>query len=229
LYRLKTGCQWRELPIKQFFRKQYRWQSVYFHFNKWARDGSWSNLWTVILEKYKYKLDMSTVQLDGTHSLAKRGGESVSYQKRKRGKTSNMMLLVDNKGTPITCSEPISGRHNDAYNLCDTVKVMLSDIKRSNIEIKGLFLNADAGFDVDEFRRLCSENEITDNIALNKRNGADRDLLLDTLLYSKRFVVERTNAWIDAFKALLVRFETKDIYWKALHTLAFTVILLRQL
>ena len=23
LYRLKTGCQWRELPVKEFFRKHY--------------------------------------------------------------------------------------------------------------------------------------------------------------------------------------------------------------
>ncbi len=42
LYRLKTGCQWRELPIKQFFlEKKYSWQSVYFHFQKWSKDGSW--------------------------------------------------------------------------------------------------------------------------------------------------------------------------------------------
>ncbi|MCG6190470.1 transposase [Maribellus maritimus] len=34
LYRLKTGCQWRHLPMKQSFRCKYRWQSVYYHFQK---------------------------------------------------------------------------------------------------------------------------------------------------------------------------------------------------
>jgi hypothetical protein len=34
---------------------------------------------------------------------------------------------------------------------------------------------------------------------------------------------------MDAFKVLLVRFETNKIHWKALNLLAFTVILLRQL
>ena len=34
--------------------------------------------------------------------------------------------------------------------------------------------------------------------------------LKDDELYKERFSVERTNAWIDAFKALLVRFETKS-------------------
>jgi hypothetical protein len=32
LYRLKTGCQWKELPMNCFFRLPYRWQSVYHHF-----------------------------------------------------------------------------------------------------------------------------------------------------------------------------------------------------
>ncbi|PIF05769.1 MAG: hypothetical protein CSA36_05065 [Draconibacterium sp.] len=40
LYRLKTGCQWRQLPMKQFFRCKYNWQSVYFHFQKWCKAGS---------------------------------------------------------------------------------------------------------------------------------------------------------------------------------------------
>jgi hypothetical protein len=37
------------------------------------------------------------------------------------------------------------------------------------------------------------------------------------------------NAWLDAFKALLIRFETKLNHWMALHFLAFTVLLSRKL
>ena len=33
--------------------------------------------------------------------------------------------------------------------------------------------------------------------------------------------------WIDAFKALLVRFETKSHTWMGLHYLAFSLILIR--
>ncbi len=38
-----------------------------------------------------------------------------------------------------------------------------------------------------------------------------------------------SGVWLDAFKAILVRFETNEIHWKALNLLAFCVILLRQL
>lgn len=106
---------------------------------------------------------------------------------------------------------------------------MLTNICSSNISTEGLFLNADAGFDTNDFREFCIANDIIVNIDVNKRNGAEKDYLFDDLLYKYRFVVERTNAWIDAFKAILVRFEINRIHCKALNILAFAVILLRQL
>jgi len=227
LYRLKTGCQWRELPMKQFFRESYSWKSVYHHFQKWSKDGSIERLWQCLLENHSELLDMSSIQLDGTHTPAKRGGQAVGYQGRKKSKTSNMLIITDSQGIPLTCSDPISGNHNDAYQLVDTVDKMLRKIELSNIKTEGLFLNADAGFDTHEFRVACFANDIIDNIAFNKRNGGESESIFDDLLYEQRFVIERTNAWLDAFKALLVRFETNKIHWKALNILAFCIILIR--
>jgi len=229
LYRLKTGCQWRELPMKQFFRVKYKWQSVYYHYQKWCKDNSWQNLWTIVLSKHKDLLDMSSIQLDGTHTPTKRGGEAVDYQGRKKCKTSNMLIITDSQGIPLTCSDAISGNHNDAYELKENIQQMFQSIEASDIAIEGLFLNADSGFDSKEFREYCISKDIIGNVALNPRNGSNEDYLFDELLYKCRFVIERTNAWMDAFKALLIRFETNKIHWKALNLLAFSVILLRQL
>lgn len=229
LYRLKTGCQWRQLPMKQLFRCKYNWQSVYFHFQKWSKDGSRKEVWQNTLFKYKHLLDLSSIQLDGTHTPTKRGGEAVAYQGRKKAKTSNMLILTDNQGIPLTCSDPIDGNHNDAFNLVPTAQKMIAGLEASEISTDGLFLNADSGFDTEEFRRYCSEIEIVGNIDQNKRNGTINEYLFDDLLYKCRFVVERTNAWLDAFKAILVRFETNAIHWKALNLIAFIVILLRKL
>lgn len=229
LYRLKTGCQWRQLPMKQFFRCKYNWQSVYFHFQKWCKDGSWQRVWDNVLNRNKHLLDLSSIQLDGTHTPTKRGGEAVGYQGRKKSKTSNMLILTDNQGIPLTCSEPVEGNHNDSFNLVPTVQKMMTGLESSDIRIDGLFLNADAGFDTEEFRGYCTDVEIIGNIDQNKRNGIVKNHLFDDFLYKCRFVVERTNAWLDAFKAVLVRFETNAIHWKALNLLAFCVILLRKL
>lgn len=229
IYRLKTGCQWRELPTKQFFRVNYSWQSVYYHFQKWSKDGSWEKMWVEVLKKHKGSLDMSSIQLDGTHTPSKRGGQEVDYQARKKCKTTNMLIITDSKGIPIASSGAIAGNHNDAYGLKENVKEMLAAIEKSDIKTEGLFLNADAGFDSKEFRECCVSRDIIGNIAINKRNGNTEEYLFDDLLYQCRFVIERTNAWLDAFKALLVRFETNKIHWKALHYMAFAIILLRQL
>ena len=132
-------------------------------------------------------------------------------------------------GIPIVCSEAISGNHNDAYRLKENVAQMIQSIEASNIVVDGLFLNADSGFDSKDFREYCVSKDVVGNIAINPRNGNNENYLFDELLYKCRFVIERTNAWLDAFKALLVRFETNKTHWKSLHLLAFTVILLRQL
>jgi transposase len=197
LHRLKTGCQWRELPMKAFFRTRYKWQAVYYHFQKWSKDGSWELVWQKVLEKHKSLLDLSSMQLDGSHTPAKRGGQAVDYQGRKKSKTTNLLILADNNGIPLACSDPVAGNHNDAHELEANVEQMLNTIQSSNISTQGLFLNADAGFDTHEFRLFCSQNDIIPNIAVNKRNGDDKDVLFDDLLYKCRFVVERTNAWLD--------------------------------
>lgn len=67
LYRLKTGCQWRQLPTGEFF-AAYRlsWQGVYYHFRRWVHDGSLRKVWVELLRQHRRLLDMSSVQLDGS-------------------------------------------------------------------------------------------------------------------------------------------------------------------
>lgn len=59
IYRLKTGTQWRKLPLRQFFGfaiKSYK--TVFYHYNKWTKDDSWHRLWTTLLKANKAALDM---------------------------------------------------------------------------------------------------------------------------------------------------------------------------
>jgi len=230
IYRLKSGCQWRELPISAFCsRILITWNSFYYHFNKWSKDGSWKKMWTKLLSIHRTKLDMSSIQLDGSHTPAKRGGEAVAYQHRKKAKTTNALFLTDKYGIPLAMSKPIDGNHNDLFEIEIFFTEMVKDLEKSKIETNGLFMNADAGFDSEGFRKICFSKGIIANIDFNKRNSKNTDnqpLLIDQL-YKERFSVERTNAWIDAFKALLVRFETLSKTWSSLHYIAFSLILIR--
>ncbi|MCG8407917.1 MAG: IS5 family transposase [Phycisphaerales bacterium] len=233
LKRLKTGLQWRELPMRELFgRHRTSWNSVFYYFSKWSKDGSWYQLWTALLGLNKKFLDMSSVELDGSQTPAKRGGECVGYQGRKKCKTTNMLFLTDRQGILLACSDPISGEHNDLFEIEKNVSKILVTLSDSNIEYKGLFMNADAGFDSQCFRNFCGLKEIIPNFDLNKRNAKDpdqNDYFFDNQLYKERFAVERTNAWLDGFKNLIIRYETKAVNWLGLHYLAFSIILLRKI
>jgi hypothetical protein len=73
--------------------------------------------------------------------------------------------------------------------------------------------------------------KIEANIACNPRNRdpSEEYVYFDEELFKKRNVIEQANAWLDSFKALLIRFETKAQHWLALHFLAFTVQLIRKI
>ncbi|XJR87528.1 transposase [Elizabethkingia anophelis] len=97
--RLKTGCQWRELSLKEYFSKEtISWQLIYYYFNKWCKDGSFRRIWVSLLRNHKRNLDISSIQMDGSHTRSRTGGESVGYQGRKSSKTSNCIFLCDNQG-----------------------------------------------------------------------------------------------------------------------------------
>jgi hypothetical protein len=80
-------------------------------FNKWFKDGSFQNAWVAILQANKAHLDLSCLQLDGSHTIAKQGGEAVGYQGRKKANTSNALFFADKQGLPIAMAEPQAGNH----------------------------------------------------------------------------------------------------------------------
>ncbi len=84
--------------------------------------------------------------------------------------------------------------------------------------------------DTAEVRQLYQENSIIANIDLNPRNDSiyDREEFVDQELYKRRTAIERTNAWIDSCKALLVRYGTQVETWFSL-LLDFSVIFLRKI
>jgi transposase len=216
--------------MKELFPQQdYSWNSVYHHYQKWSSDGTWIKLWQRLLDKHREKIDMSTVQLDGSHTPVKRGGAMVGYQGRKKAKTSNLLFLTDNKGLPLTCSSVIAGNHNDVFELKAYMNQMKKQLEQSNLSFDGIFMNADAGFDCFAFKNFCMQNGVFPNVDRNWRNGVNEEdpFVFDEELYERRYVIERTNAWLDAFKTLLIRFETNDTHWRTWHFIAFIVILLR--
>lgn len=230
LYKLKTGVQWHQLPVKALFEGiVLSWESVYYHYRKWCANAVFKQCWIAILKKNKTMLDLSSVDFDGSHTSTIRGGEEVDYQGRKKRKTTNALYLSDRQGLPLAISNPVAGNHNDLYNIEVQFEVVTATLEDADITVEGLFLNADAGFDSKEFRRSCEKKEINANICFNKRNGnIDREEYFDQELYNQRYTIERTNAWMDSFRSLLNRFDTTISSWLGFNYLAFIIIALKK-
>lgn len=238
LHRLKTGCQWRELPTKQFFSDtMISWNTVFYHYNKWSKAGCWAKIWINILRENRQYLDLSSVELDGSHTPAKNGGDAVGYQGRKACNTTNSLFVSDNQGVMLAMSTPQKGQHHDLFEIQNLFNEICTMLKEADINLDGLFLNADSGFDSDSFREACEKENIIPNVKPNPRNSGNQEpelapigtAIFDELLYEDRTVIEHANAWIDGFKALLVRFEFSVRNWMSLHFMAFSVIFLRKI
>ena len=232
LYRLKTGCQWRMLPLKAFFEQAVlTWNGVYHHHREWVKDGSWRRVWTEMLKANRTKLNLSSLQLDGSQTPCKKQGEHIGYQGRKGAKTTNALFFSDKDGLPLSMATPQAGNHNDVFEIQALFEQMCALLEEAGVDLRGVFMNADGGFDAQVLRELCAEKEIEVNIASNQRNAKQQQeeyVYFDEELYEERYVVERTNAWLDGFKALLVRYEVKIKTWIALHFMAFTLIFIRK-
>ena len=221
LYKLKTGTQWAYLPCKSLFRSnKIKYGAVFHHYRKWAKDGSWQKVWDKFLSKHKHLLDLSIAALDGTHTPTKKGGEAVGYQGRKKCKTTNTLWLTDRQGSVVTFLRPISGNHHDVYQLPKQLEERIKELEKVGISVDGLFLNVDAAFGSNDFRIICHQYGIILNVPVNQRNSSEyleQDNYFDHEMYQERYVVERTNAWQDAYRSLLNRFDTTLDSWTAWH------------
>ena len=242
-HRLKTGCQWRELPTKQFFsHKTLHWNSVFYYYNKWSKADCRKRIWINILRQNFRHLDLSSVEFDGSHTPAKNGGDAVGYQGRKAAKTTNALFMSDSQGVMLAMSTPQEGQHHDLFEIQPLFEEICTLLKEAGINLQDLFLNADPGFDSAGFRQACASEDIIANVKPNPRIGPGKweeayqsgDHVFDEELYRDGSVIEPlrrtdTNAWIDGFKALLVRFKFSVRNWMSLHFMAFSVIFLRKI
>jgi transposase len=176
-------------------------------------------------------LNFSELNLDGSHAIAKKGGEGVAYQPRKRAKTSNILPITDTQGYIVATTGIVAGNHHDAFDLKLNLQTAFKGMKRLGLALQGAFFNADRAFDTKAARKVCFNHGIIPNIAENKRNRKQpkrgRRRLFDPEVYKHRFTSERSFAWIDKFRALLIRFDRKDVLFLGGHFIAYAMINLR--
>jgi transposase len=121
---------------------------------------------------------------------------------------------------------------SDIVLLHPSFKYLKAVVLAIGLTLAGAIFNLDSGFDSRRNRRLIQRFAMKPNIKENPRNrkfakrGPKR--FFDEIIYKLRFHVERTFAWEDKFKRLLIRFERIHQRHMGFHFIAFTLINLRE-
>ena len=87
--------------------------------------------------------------------------QNVYYYFNKWSKDGSFQRVM------IAMGSPKAGNHNDLYEIEEVLKEILALLEEAGIEHKGLFLNADAGFDSKSLREFLESKEIIANIKPN--------------------------------------------------------------
>ena len=104
--------------------------------------------------------------------------------------------------------------------------------KEVGLDLRGAYLNLDGGFD-SAHNQKCIFNagmipNIPENPRTRKRAKCGRKRFFNEAIHALRVRVERTFAWEDKFKRLLLRFEHIQQRHYGMKLMAYTLINLRE-
>src|SRR5919202_5131771 len=101
LYKLHTGCQWEALPIERDTAGDpvMSWQVPRYHFYKWSRDGSLQRLFEEGILTIKDELDLSEINLDGSHTIAKKGAKVLPIRDESKQRPATFCRSLTGTGT----------------------------------------------------------------------------------------------------------------------------------
>jgi hypothetical protein len=139
--------------------------------------------------------------------------------------------MTENNGYVLSPLPVAPVNETDMVLLPDGLKALRRVAKMVGLDLRGAYLNLDSGFD-SKLNRKCIFNagmipNIKENPRNRKRTKRGRKRLFNEAIHALRTRVDRTFAWEDKFKRLLLRFERIQQRHFGMKLMAYTLINLR--
>jgi putative transposase len=222
LYVLRTGCQWHAIPRQEYAPGT----TVHGRFRQWVQAGIFEKAWKVLLEYYDQKggIDWKWQALDGVITKAPLGGDATGPSPVDRAKAgTKRSVLTDRRGAPLAVG--VTGANTPdktvALETVDGVGVP----RPEKVVYRLQHLCLDKGYDYAEVIAGMQERESI--LHLKHRGEPTSEVPPEKKHPARRWVVERTHAWHNKFRRLLVRWERNLAHYKALVHLASVLLLYR--
>jgi transposase len=201
LYILRHGLRWGELPLELGFGSG---STCWRRLRQWQALGIWAAVHQLVMNWLGDldALDWSRASVDSLTVRAMRGGEHTGPNPTDRGKPgSKYHVLVDRRGVPLAVQLTAANVHDS--KMLEPLVDAVQPIRRptgmpGRPRKRPAKLHADKGYDYPEKRRALRARGITRRMARQGVESSER-------LGRHRWVVERTQAWLVAFRKLAVR------------------------
>jgi transposase len=236
LWVLYTGMQWKCLPVPKDTEGHaaIHYTTVYKVFARWSSDGSLEDAFIASVGHLSdhNQLDLRVLHGDGTNTVAKKGGDGIGYSGYKHQKGEKVIAIIDNNGYVLAPLPVAPVNEADTVLLPEGLKGLKRVAKLTGLVLEGAYLNLDGGFDSKANRKAIFNAGMIPNITENPRNRKSpkrgRKRLFNAAMHALRERVERTFAWEDKFKRLLLRFEHIQQRHYGMKLLAYTLINMRR-
>lgn len=222
LFRLRTGCQWNHLPTEYG-----NDSTIHRRFQHWVEIGLFARLWSLLVAENDV---LGLVQwdwqaADGTLGKARGGGDEVGPNPTDRAKNGTKKhLLVDGQGGPL--SVVIAPANvNDHLLLEETLEAII--VERPAVTgARPQHLCLDAAYRNEPSRQVVQAAGYEGHVASEEKAGKRKP---GKKYRARRWVVERTIAWLSKYRGLLIRYERKSENYLALLQFACALIWYRRL